>query len=102
VIGWLSDGAWILLSVEDSGIGIAPENQAIIFEEFSQVDSSRTREYEGSGLGLTITRRLVELQGGTIWVRSNLNTGSQFHVALPSAQALETVDYGYRDVLGKF
>lgn len=102
VIGWLSDGAWILLSVEDSGIGIAPENQAIIFEEFSQVDSSRTREYEGSGLGLTITRRLVELHGGTIWVRSNLNTGSQFHVALPSAQALETVDYGYRDVLGKF
>lgn len=81
--GWLSDGTWIILSVTDTGIGIAPEHQAHIFEEFSQVDNSHTREVGGTGLGLAISKRLAEMHGGTIWVKSILDEGSTFFLALP-------------------
>ena len=65
--------------VSDTGIGIPTEKLKSIFESFSQADSSTTREYGGSGLGLTISRRLVEVMGGRIWVESELGVGSRFH-----------------------
>jgi signal transduction histidine kinase/CheY-like chemotaxis protein/HPt (histidine-containing phosphotransfer) domain-containing protein len=76
------------LSVEDTGIGIAPEAQAAIFEHFSQADGSTTRQYGGTGLGLAICRRLLDLMGGRIRVLSEPGRGSRFYVdlRLPVAQ----------------
>ncbi len=65
--------------VKDSGVGIAPEKQQIIFDAFSQADSSMARKYGGTGLGLAICTRLVSAMGGTIWVESDLDHGSTFH-----------------------
>jgi PAS domain S-box-containing protein len=76
-----SDENFALLhfTVSDTGVGIAKEKLAAIFDSFSQVDSSTTREFGGTGLGLTISKRLVEMMGGRIWVESKLGEGSCFH-----------------------
>ena len=66
-------------SVQDTGIGILPEKQNEIFSSFTQADNSITRKYGGTGLGLTISRRLVEMLGGRIWVESEPGIGSSFH-----------------------
>ena len=66
-------------TVTDTGIGIPPEKQKSIFLAFTQADTSTTRKYGGTGLGLTISRRLVELMGGKIWVDSEIGRGTQFH-----------------------
>ena len=68
----------ILFTVRDTGIGIPTDKLAAIFERFTQVDSSTTRPYSGTGLGLTISRRLVERMGGKMWVDSELGRGSTF------------------------
>jgi signal transduction histidine kinase len=73
----------VCIEVGDSGIGIAPENHALVFQEFAQVDSSPSRQHHGTGLGLTIARRLVELHGGRIWLESALGEGSRFYFTIP-------------------
>ena len=65
--------------VFDSGVGIAPEKLEMIFDSFTQADVSTTRQFGGTGLGLTISRRLVQLMGGRVWVESELGAGSRFH-----------------------
>lgn len=69
--------------VKDSGIGLSPDKLKLIFERFRQAEESSTKEYGGTGLGLTISRKLVELLGGRIWVESELNIGSTFLFTLP-------------------
>jgi len=76
------DGA-VEIAVTDTGIGIASEDQAAIFEEFRQVGSDETRKQEGTGLGLTLARKFVELHGGRIWVESEPGRGSTFTFTLP-------------------
>jgi PAS domain S-box-containing protein len=66
-------------TVADTGIGIPLEKQKMIFDPFTQADSSTTRRYGGTGLGLTISARLVRMMGGTIWVQSEVGNGTQFH-----------------------
>ncbi|MEZ5751503.1 MAG: response regulator [Paracoccaceae bacterium] len=73
----------LTVTVEDTGIGIAPENLDRIFGEFAQVDDQANRKFEGTGLGLAITRRLIELMGGQIWVDSDLGKGSCFGFSVP-------------------
>lgn len=73
-----SENCLLTFSIKDTGIGISKENQIKIFEKFIQADNSTTREYGGTGLGLTISKRLIELMGGEISVKSELNKGSEF------------------------
>jgi len=77
-----ADGG-VEIAVTDTGIGIAPEDHEAIFEEFRQVGSDYARKREGTGLGLTLTRRFVELHGGRIWVKSAPGEGSTFTFTLP-------------------
>jgi signal transduction histidine kinase/CheY-like chemotaxis protein len=73
------DGRYAVhLTVQDTGIGIAPEKIDHIFGEFNQVDEAHNRKFEGTGLGLAITKRLIEMMGGTIWVQSTLGEGACF------------------------
>jgi two-component system, NtrC family, sensor kinase len=73
----------VQIAVTDTGIGIAPEDQAAVFEEFRQVGSDETRKQEGTGLGLTLAKKFVELHGGRIWVESEPGRGSTFSFTLP-------------------
>ena len=77
--------AWRSASVEvgDTGIGISSEHHDLVFREFAQVDASASRQHHGTGLGLTIARKLVELHGGRIWVESELGEGSRFYFTIP-------------------
>ncbi len=76
-------GDMVKIQVSDTGIGIAPKDCPHIFETFYQAGIKGTEPREGTGLGLAICRQLVEMQGGTIWVTSELGKGSQFHFTLP-------------------
>jgi hypothetical protein len=81
----LSGGPWVFLRVTDTGIGIAPEQMASIFDPFVQVERGHTRPNDGSGLGLTISRRLARLMRGDLTVRSDVGKGSTFTLWLPAA-----------------
>src|SRR5688500_4758669 len=74
----------VRVSVRDTGIGISPMAQARIFEPFYQVDQSSTREYGGTGLGLSLAKSYVEAHGGSIWVHSRPGEGSTFTLSLPA------------------
>jgi signal transduction histidine kinase len=81
------EGNDMQVDVKDTGIGIAPEDKARVFEEFRQVGRERSRE--GTGLGLTLTKRFVELHGGRIWFESTPGKGSTFSFALPLTRPVE-------------
>ncbi|WP_305065023.1 PAS domain-containing hybrid sensor histidine kinase/response regulator [Methanococcoides sp.] len=72
------------ISVKDSGIGISPKDQAKLFDPFFQVDSSTTREYGGTGLGLTLVKKFVEMHHGNIWIESEIGKGSTFTFIIPT------------------
>ena len=82
----------VLIEVHDAGIGIPSEQLQTIFQEFTQVDSSPTRKTGGTGLGLPISRRLVELHGGRLWAESTgvSGEGSTFYVELPLIAKIAT------------
>ncbi len=89
VLSHAADQTTVDISVRDSGIGIAPENQERIFDGFSQAEASTTRRFGGTGLGLSICKRLVELMGGQLQLDSVLGQGSTFHFALRLRSAEE-------------
>ncbi|HIQ09731.1 MAG TPA: ATP-binding protein, partial [Anaerolineaceae bacterium] len=79
------EGSEVFARVEDSGVGIPPEELEAIFEEFHQVEGHLTRRYGGLGLGLSIARNLVRLHGGRIWAESEgPGRGARFTIALPA------------------
>ena len=78
------EGDEVQVAVHDTGIGIAPEDQAKVFDEFQQVGKTTARPSEGTGLGLTLAKRFVELHGGRIWLVSELGHGSTFTFAIPA------------------
>jgi len=87
----LSHGYLLHVRVLDTGIGIPLEKQKLIFESFAQADGSTTRRFGGTGLGLTISRRIVELMGGRIWVESQAGGGSVFHFTSMLREAASSI-----------
>jgi CheY-like chemotaxis protein len=81
------DGDFMEITVTDSGIGIKKEDIPKLFKEFTQIGSVYTKGVEGTGLGLALTKHMVELHGGRVWVKSEIGTGSQFSFTLPITQA---------------
>src|SRR4051812_36129395 len=77
------EGSELVAEVGDNGIGISAEHHEFIFEEFAQVDASASRQHHGTGLGLTIAQKLVEMHRGRIWVESELGGGSRFYFTIP-------------------
>ncbi|MFH1829321.1 MAG: GAF domain-containing sensor histidine kinase [Pseudomonadota bacterium] len=82
-IGAQKCGEMLQVTVKDTGIGIPPECQKVIFDGFVQADGSATRSHQGLGIGLTISKKLIELHGGRMWLSSKVGKGSQFHFTLP-------------------
>jgi signal transduction histidine kinase len=83
-------GNWIELAVADTGIGMTPEQQAKLFEEFSQADATTAQRFGGTGLGLAITRKLARMMGGDVTVTSEQGKGSVFTVRLPRGEEVST------------
>jgi signal transduction histidine kinase/CheY-like chemotaxis protein len=77
-------GEEVEVAVADTGVGIAPQHVARVFEDFGQVDGSTSRRHEGTGLGVPLSKRLVELHGGRMWLESRLGRGSTFYFTLPA------------------
>ncbi|MGA9183062.1 MAG: response regulator, partial [Candidatus Acidiferrales bacterium] len=81
-------------TVTDTGIGIPPEKQKLIFDPFTQADTSTTRKYGGTGLGLSISSRLIKMMGGKIWLESQVGSGTQFHFTTQFKSSEKTVELG--------
>ena len=90
-----NQGVWLAIQIQDSGIGISEDKQALIFDVFTQADSSTARRFGGSGLGLAISRSLVQMMGGDIRVRSQLGQGSifSFHIQLQRAHSSPVLNH---------
>ena len=84
------DGPFICFDIEDTGIGIAPDKEDLIFEEFTQADAGTTRRYSGTGLGLPITKKLASLLGGQLTVTSEVGKGSVFSLTIPAGVDVES------------
>ncbi|MDM0109931.1 ATP-binding protein, partial [Variovorax sp. J22R24] len=78
-----ADSSAVEIAVIDNGVGIAPDQQALVFEEFRQASGDQLGKSEGTGLGLTLAKRFVELHGGTMRLESTLGNGSTFSFTLP-------------------
>jgi len=87
LLGYRREGRMLRIQVKDSGIGIPAEFHTRIFDRFSQVETSNSRRYGGNGLGLAITKNLIELMGGKIWLESEPGAGSNFYFTLPLKDA---------------
>jgi PAS domain S-box-containing protein len=87
------DDKHLRIEVEDNGIGIAPQDLPRLFRDFEQLQSGLTRQHGGTGLGLALSRRLVEAQGGSVGVHSTLGVGSCFHIVLPRVFKAESRDH---------
>ncbi len=85
-----SEGSDVIVAVTDTGLGIPPEHLEAVFEEFRQVHVLGERRTVGSGLGLAVSKRFVELHGGSMWVESQLGEGSTFYFSLPSCESVIT------------
>ncbi len=88
-MGTRDAGRAVVAEVSDTGVGISPDDLATVFERFKQVDSSSSRSYGGSGLGLSLVKEMVELLGGTVSVRSECGKGSSFTVTVPCKPSCE-------------
>ncbi len=86
VLAKQKDG-FVEVCVKDTGIGISKENLNKIFDKFFQVDATTTRKYSGSGVGLTISKNIIEKHGGNIWVESELGKGTTFFFTIPKASS---------------
>lgn len=100
-VDWSSTTAEVLIRVEDTGIGMDPAGIESLFQEFTQADTSTTREFGGTGLGLSITQRLVAAMGGRIDVKSEPGVGSQFAVRIPLVVADQDVAFRQAGFSGK-
>jgi signal transduction histidine kinase len=87
---WDPDGAKrvVHIWVQDNGIGISPEDKVKVFQKFFRSDDSKAREVPGTGLGLNITKSLIEMQGGRIWFESEFRKGTTFHFTIPVAEGV--------------
>ena len=83
ISAWQSDGA-VVVSVRDTGVGIAAEEQKDIFQMYGQLSGSERSPRRGSGIGLVICKKIIEAHGGRIWVESGLDRGSSFYFSLPA------------------
>jgi signal transduction histidine kinase len=88
------EGQKVLVVVEDTGIGIPEQDLPYIFERFYRVEKSRSREYGGTGLGLAVVKKLMELQGGTIRVTSVWGKGTRFELEFRSVDSQQEGEYG--------
>jgi PAS domain S-box-containing protein len=88
------DGIFVQITISDTGIGISPEESVRIFDKFYQVGQTTAGVRQGTGLGLTICKQLVELQGGKIWVDSEPGVGSHFHFTVPAHRAVTGITEG--------